>query len=110
MAPCLPTVTMTVSAASSAASALLVAAGQFDDAQTAALSAYLRFGEPAFLVQGAELLMKLGRDGKAEEAANKAVGLSGLGAFSRRAAHWILAAVAITGAEDLSSPSLGPGG
>ncbi len=78
---------------------LLVAAGQLDDAQTAALSAYARFGEPAFLVQAAELLMKLGRDREAQEAANEAVGQSGLDAFSRQAAHWILAATAITAAE-----------
>jgi tetratricopeptide (TPR) repeat protein len=78
---------------------LLIAAGDLDDAQTAALSAYSRFGEPAFLVEGAELLMKLGRDREAQEAANEAVGQSGLDAFSRRSAHWILAVTAITDAE-----------
>ena len=47
--------------------------------------------------------MKLGRDGEAQEAANEAVGQSGLDAFSRQAAHWILAATAITAAEDAGS-------
>ena len=59
---------------------LLIAAGQLDDAQAAALSAYSRFGEPAFLVQAAELLMKLGLDGEAQQAASEAVGQSGLDA------------------------------
>jgi tetratricopeptide (TPR) repeat protein len=78
---------------------LLIAAGQLDDAQVAALSAYSRFGEPAFLVQAAELLQRLGLYGEAQEAASEAVGQSGLDAVSRQAAHWVLAATAITAAE-----------
>jgi len=82
---------------------LLIAAGQLDDARAAALSAYARFGEPAFLVQAAELLMKLGLDGEAQQAASEAVGQSGLDAVSRQAAHWVLAETAITAAEAAGS-------
>ena len=82
---------------------LLIAAGQLDDAQAAALSAYSRFGEPAFLVQAAELLMKLGLDGEAQQAASEAVGQSGLDAVTRQAAHWVLAATAISAAEAAGS-------
>ena len=78
---------------------LLIAADRLDDAQAAALSAYSRFGEPGFLVQGAELLMKLGRPQEAQAAANDALGHSGLDAFSRRTAHRILAAIAVRTAE-----------
>ena len=82
---------------------LLIAAGQLDDAQTAALSAYSRFTEPAFLVQAAELLMRLGLDGDGQQPASEAVGQSGLDAVSRQAAHWVLAATAITAAEAAGS-------
>ena len=78
---------------------LLAAADRLDDAQAAALSAYSRFSEPAFLVQGAELLMELGRPTEAQAAANDALGHSGLDAFSRRTAHRILAAIAVRAAE-----------
>jgi tetratricopeptide (TPR) repeat protein len=78
---------------------LLIAADRLDDAQAAALSAYSRFGEPGFLVQGAELLMKLGRPQEAEGSAADALGHSGLDAFSRRTAHRILAAIAVRTAE-----------
>lgn len=78
---------------------LLTAADQLDDAQSAALTAYSRFGDPAFLVQAAERLFKLGRADEAQEAAREAAGHSGLDAFSRRSAHWILAAVAIRAAD-----------
>jgi hypothetical protein len=82
---------------------LLIAVGQLDDAQTAAMSAYSRFGEPAFLVQAAGLLHRIGLDGEAQEAASEAAGQSGLDAVSRQAAHWVLAATAITAAEAAGS-------
>jgi hypothetical protein len=82
---------------------LLIAGGQLDDAQAAALSAYSRFGEPAFLVQAAELMMKLGLDGEAQQAASEGVGQSALDAVSQQAAHWVLAAMAITAAEAAES-------
>ena len=47
--------------------------------------------------------MKLGLDGEAQEAAGEAVGQSGLDAFSRQAAHWVLAEIAITAAEAAGS-------
>jgi tetratricopeptide (TPR) repeat protein len=78
---------------------LLAAADRIDDAQAAALSAYSRFGEPGFLVQGAELLMELDRPPQAQETAADALGHSGLDAFSRRTAHRILAAIAVRTAE-----------
>lgn len=78
---------------------LLTSGGRLDDAHSAALTAYYRFGDPAFLVQAAERLFKLGRATEAQEAAREAAGHSGLDAFSRRSAHWILAAVAIREAE-----------
>ncbi len=78
---------------------LLAAADRLDDAQAAALAAYSRFSEPGFLVQSAELLMKLGRPHEAQAAANDALGHSGLDAFSRRTAHRILAAIAVRTAE-----------
>jgi tetratricopeptide (TPR) repeat protein len=82
---------------------LLVAADRMDDAQAAALSAYSRFGEPGFLVRGAELLMKLGRHQEAQAAANDGLGHSGLDAFSRRTAHRILATLAVRTAEAAGS-------
>jgi tetratricopeptide (TPR) repeat protein len=78
---------------------LLVAADRIDDAQAAALSAHTRFGEPGFLVHRAELLMKLGRAQEAQETASDALGHSGIDAFSRRTAHRVLAAIAVTTAE-----------
>jgi tetratricopeptide (TPR) repeat protein len=78
---------------------LLVAADRLDDAQAAALPAYSRFGEPSFLVRAAGLLMELGRAQDAQAAANDALGHSGLDAFNRRAAHGILAGIAVKAAE-----------
>jgi tetratricopeptide (TPR) repeat protein len=78
---------------------LLAAAGQLDDAQAAAQAAYSRFGDPGFLVEAAAHLLQLERPGEASAAAVDALGHSGLDAFSRRAAHHILARIAVKDAE-----------
>ena len=78
---------------------LLADAGRLDDAQAAAQAAYSRFGDPGFLVEAAAFLIQLGRPGDASAAAGEALAQSSLNAFGRRAAHRILARIAVQEAE-----------
>lgn len=92
--PALRVLSDTDNMAAAGMTSLLADAGRLDDAQAAAQAAYLRFGDPGFLVEAATFLMQLGRLEDASAAASEALGQSSLDAFGRRAAHRILAQIA----------------
>lgn len=92
--PALRVLSDTDNMAAARMTSLLVDAGRLDDAQAAAQTAYLRFGDPGFLVEAATFLMQLGRLADASAAAGEALTQSSLDAFGRRAAHRTLAQIA----------------
>jgi tetratricopeptide (TPR) repeat protein len=97
--PALRVLSDTDNMAAAQLTSLLAAAGLLDDAQAAAQTAYARFGEPNFLVRAATYSMGLEHPDDAAAAASDALAHSNLDAFDRRAAHRILAQIAVKEAQ-----------